>query len=355
MDLVDKTILLISPEGWGDNYVSKHHYANTLARKGNKVYFLNPPSSKWSVSSSENKVKIVNYRARFRGVHRMPFLISALFNAIEIRGIERKLEVRFEIIWNFDSSRFFNLSKISNHVLKICHLVDLNQDFQRPLLAGTSNICFGTTGYIVEKLKKYNPMSFKIGHGYQYPEQTYSDFHFKMPGQNRMKALYVGNLAMKYIDWKVLLESAQTHSAIDFVFVGPDGLSNLAANAHESEDKIKIQNLSNVYFCGPVHSKYIPQLLKMADALLIAYKEEYHADQAAPHKMVEYLASRKPIIATYTEEFDSRGAYEQLVMTRKNKDFPSKFSLNLPKATKHKMIPSYEDRVSEIRSYIQSI
>ncbi len=39
-----KTILLISPESWGKSFVSKHHYAVELAKKGNIVYFLNPPS-----------------------------------------------------------------------------------------------------------------------------------------------------------------------------------------------------------------------------------------------------------------------------------------------------------------------
>jgi hypothetical protein len=45
MELSGKNILLISPESWGQNHVSKHHYATELS-KNNKIYFLNPPSSK---------------------------------------------------------------------------------------------------------------------------------------------------------------------------------------------------------------------------------------------------------------------------------------------------------------------
>ena len=41
MKLKNKTILIISPERWGTNFVSKHHYALELA-KNNNVYFLNP-------------------------------------------------------------------------------------------------------------------------------------------------------------------------------------------------------------------------------------------------------------------------------------------------------------------------
>ncbi len=44
MKIINKTILFISPGPWGINHVSKHHYAIELAKIGNDVYFLNPPS-----------------------------------------------------------------------------------------------------------------------------------------------------------------------------------------------------------------------------------------------------------------------------------------------------------------------
>ena len=39
------SILIISPEAWNGHFVSKHHYAVSLANRGYKVYFLNPPSN----------------------------------------------------------------------------------------------------------------------------------------------------------------------------------------------------------------------------------------------------------------------------------------------------------------------
>ena len=41
--LKGKTILILSPQSWGKMFVSKHHYAIGLAKKGAVVYFLNPP------------------------------------------------------------------------------------------------------------------------------------------------------------------------------------------------------------------------------------------------------------------------------------------------------------------------
>ena len=38
-----KTILILSPQAWDTMFLSKHYYAIELAKRGNKVYFLNPP------------------------------------------------------------------------------------------------------------------------------------------------------------------------------------------------------------------------------------------------------------------------------------------------------------------------
>lgn len=319
MKLVNKSILLISPEAWGDTYVSKHHYANELVRRENKVFYLNPPSTHFECHTSETQVEVVDYSPLLKGLRFLPSAISAYLTHLEVKKLEARLSSQFDIIWNFDSSRFFNLKAVSKNTLKICHLVDLNQNLQRPLLAKTSDFCFGTTRYIVDELKKHNDRSYKVGHAYQPPEKHYPEFTFVMPGTNKNKALYVGNLSMKYIDWQILLESAKAYPELDFIFVGPDGNSNLSRQQIRNEYKEALKALPNAFFCPPIHSKYISQLLQYADILLIAYQEKYHKDQAAPHKMVEYLASGKPIVATYTGEYEHHD--ERLFMSIKNADY----------------------------------
>ncbi|MFT6827472.1 MAG: hypothetical protein ACJAZV_000756, partial [Roseivirga sp.] len=289
-------------------------------------------------------------KPKYRGLGRLPAFISAMLTKWEFNRLEILISVKIDIIWNFDSSRFFNLYRINSGVLKICHMVDLNQNIQRVLLAATADICVGTTRYILEELKKHNIKSFKIGHGYQPPNQFYDDFNFEMPGNNDQKAFYVGNLSMKYIDWDILMKSAEAYSEIDFIFVGPNGLSNLG-EALSDPAKEKIKTLPNVFFKDPVHAKHIPQLLQKADVLLVAYQEIHHKDQASPHKMPEYLASGKTIIATFTEEFER--VSPNLMMSKKNTDYPSLFlgvKKNFVKA--NKSWPTYEDRLLEIERII---
>ena len=45
MSLISKTILIISPESWGKNKVSKHHYALAFAKQDHKVLFLTTVTS----------------------------------------------------------------------------------------------------------------------------------------------------------------------------------------------------------------------------------------------------------------------------------------------------------------------
>ncbi len=61
MTISGKTILLISPEGWGQNFVSKHHYAAYLA-KHCTVYFLNPvsASNKTILGSVHGEIKPIS-------------------------------------------------------------------------------------------------------------------------------------------------------------------------------------------------------------------------------------------------------------------------------------------------------
>ncbi|MEM8894003.1 MAG: glycosyltransferase, partial [Bacteroidota bacterium] len=239
---------------------------------------------------------------------------------------------------------------------KICHLVDLNQDIQRPMMASTADICFGTTEHICKILKGHNDRTFKIGHGYQVPRLS-STFEFDIPGKNLKKALYVGNLSMRYIDWDLLERSANAFPEVDFVFVGPEGRSNLSSGRDKAKlNRDRLRQLDNVYFLGPINALDIPQVLGLADILLIAYQEAHHKDQAAPHKIVEYLASGRAIAATFTEEFVD--AAPNLFMSRSNEDFLMQIQRALdyyPDPSRPITVPSYFQRIEEIEQCMMTL
>lgn len=332
-----KHILVISPEPWGKSHVSKHHYAKELAKSGAKVFFLNAPSDSFSKMTVLDNLIIVDYKSKYRGLSMLPSFLSAILIKNEVEEIERKLGVVFDIIWNFDTSRFFNLSKISSKI-KICHVVDMAENHQRSLLAKTSDICFCTSDYIKKELKPYNSKVFKIHHGYQ---SVNTDLELKeFFDVSKIQVGIVGNLARDCMDWDSILTIITEHSEIEFNFIGGTGISNLS-NKRLDESKLRLLNgFSNVKLLGQKDSRLIPSYLKMFDLLLCAYKVENEEDIAQHsnlHKTMEYLGSGKLIITSYVDEYkNDRGL---LLMTTPYGDVSSLF----------------KSKVSELESYNRTV
>lgn len=319
MDLTNKNILIISPEAWGKSFVSKHHYACELGHRGNQVFFLNPPSSSFSIEDTPFEgVSVVNYVPRYRGLGKMPRWLSKKLTGWEWKRLERKLERPIDVLWNFDSSRFFNLESIPDRVLKIQHIVDYTEDLYRDIGAQTSNLCFATTDFIAAEQRKYNANTFKIHHG-AHQTANVTPVSLEITTKESILVGYVGNLSIKYLDWNLVYQLATAHQDIGFVFIGPMGKSNLSNSDELSDAFERVRELKNTYFTGAKPASDIPELLLNFDILLVAYKAaEYREQLASPHKFMEYFITGKVILSTYTDEYKDKR--DLLVMADENEE-----------------------------------
>lgn len=320
--LTNKAILIISPERWDDLHVSKHHYAIHLARIGNRVFFLNPPSNRYHISSSQHdNLSIVDYKGFFPGIR---FLAKPIRNLVTKRvysRIESMVSEVFDVIWSFDNSVFFDFDALSDNVLKISHIVDLNMDFEVKRSARSADLCFCTTKLIADKLDKYGRGKvFRINHGLAIPEQEMS--HVEIPGNNSIKAAYAGNLAMKYLDWRIILSVVEKHPDIDFVFWGSNGNQfDEKINPHHKFKRL-VHLAPNTFFPGILGSSKLISSLQAVDILMLSYQEAHHKDQANPHKILEYLFAGKTVVATHTEEYKKSELFR---MSKKNSEWPTQF------------------------------
>jgi len=324
LKLSRKKILIISPESWGVNFVSKHHYATELSKLYNSVYFLNPPSKKYEILNISNNLTVLNYKTVFRGLRKLPPYISRILIKKEIQRIEKWIGITFDIIWNFDTSRFFNLSLI-NDKLKIAHIVDWSENINRPLLCKSSDICLCTSNFLKNDIKKYNQNTFNIGHGYNPStyKLTASEQEVLNDGYT-IKVGYVGNLSIKYIDWDILHKLLTENPSVGFYFIGPEGISNIARQSIKDPSYFKIKNLDNAIFLGEQKSEKITAYLSFFNILLLAYKDTQYTKQLAnPHKLLEYLGSGKAIVSSWTEEYKDNT--ELIEMVKINIDFCNKF------------------------------
>jgi len=298
MILSGKKILLISPEPWDHIFVSKHHYAIHLAASGNSVYFLNPPTKSNRVSETKYKnLFCIDYRGFISGLRFLPRFIQMFFTLREFKKIELRAGVSFNIVWSFDNSVFFDFAALPNRILSISHIMDLNQNFQTKKAAQTATVCFGVIPEIVARLKLYNSNSYLIRHGVSINHLNSCDS--KLPGNGKLKALYIGNLSMPFIDWDLLTKAITLFDFVDFIFMG--------SKSH-SLNKLKVY--SNVFFVDRVPAEELPNYFRVADILLLAYNRDYYTNHASPHKLMEYFLSGKPVVGSFTPEYE---AYPDLI------------------------------------------
>lgn len=317
MEVLGKNILLISPEKWGKSKVSKHHYALELS-KSNNVYFLNPNTTQFKLESITNSLTVVYYRELLKGVSFFPKTLQQIYFLILFKFLEKKTGVKFDVIWNFDSSRFYNLKFISDDTLKICHIVDMSENFNRDMLAKTSDICFCTSNHIKRKIVPFNKNVHVIHHGYQ---EFGHDFDINLTNAD-IQIGFVGNLTRTCIDWELVVSLIKDFPQCQFNLIGGYTEHNLALKGLNPEILDFLQTTSNVTLFGEVVSEKIPSVLKKMDVLIIPYFVRNNLERAqhsSLHKTIEYLGSGKVILSCYQDEYREFG--ELILMALTKEDF----------------------------------
>jgi glycosyltransferase involved in cell wall biosynthesis len=361
--LSNKTILLISPEPWSYIFVSKHHYAIKLAERGNSVYFLNAPSAdlKADVVIEETKYKgvyVIDYIAPFKGLR---FLPAFLRNGIERRFIKKlgkKINKTFDIIWNFENSRFYDFRFASKEVVKVYHQVDLDQNYHPSIAAKTADIVFAVNDVIKNHLESFSPV-LKIPHAFSgnftgQARKLLNGDTSEIKQHERLQVYYVGNLESTYLDHRLLQQLVMEHPEADFNLVGPCG---------DSEVVKKLAEYKHVHLVGKHTPEQVMKFLDDADILLLLYAVDLFPDQrTSSHKVMEYLASGKAIVSTHLGEFDDKPGL--LYMAKKSEDLPRLFDFcvthigevndpaKMKKRIQFAMDNTYEARVGQMEKLI---
>ncbi|MCS5704703.1 glycosyltransferase [Synechococcus sp. FGCU-3] len=293
--------LLISPERWDAHQVSKHHYARSLSMLGNRVLFLDPPEPNRHAIALEPVADcpgLVRVRAPkvVSGLRWLPGLLRRMLEQWWLWRLEKLSKCDIEAIWLFENSRFFDL-RFAGSRLKIYHQVDLNQNFHPIEAALTADICFCTSAHIQKRLLPHNPRCYKLQHGFNSYRQTLplAQNESARFDSGQKHAMYVGNLEMAYLDRELIADIAKTNHHVCFHLVG--------GYCRDGRLFQLLEGASNVVWWGKVDHGLIPSLLSKADILMVCYQAKHHIDQANPHKLMEYLASGKLVVATYTEEY----------------------------------------------------
>ncbi|MFB6258250.1 MAG: hypothetical protein ABEH38_06125 [Flavobacteriales bacterium] len=315
MELKGKKVLLVSPQPWGGGQVSKHHYARELNRRGVQVFFLEPPSGKKGKERFRIKEEVmpglyvVLHESPLSGLRFYPPFIRKRLMKEQVRKLERLCAPEgFDIVWSFEGSRFFDLELFGPESLKVFHMVDLVQDHNLSKVAGTADLVLCTTSFIETRLSPYTSEVNKIPHGYA-PSGKEEGTRKKGKG---MQVAYMGNLSIPYLDRELIKELLRRFPDPCFHFFGP---------AFEGDAFLeRLKEFDNAVLHGPLPAEDVRSSLASMDILLILYNaESYRKQVAAPHKMMDYLASGKAVVATWMEEH--REHCDLIRMVERQEDF----------------------------------
>jgi len=289
----DKKILIISPQVWSSNKISKHHYAEILSSIGATVYFFNPIKHGLRWDSEVEKVKqnlyVVTIHVPFPRA--VKFKLRILFDYIVRLRFKKILEKigTPDILWNFDNGTYFRYEDLFRHSFRIFHPVDMLLNPSYVHLDIKYNIVFSVSCEILDKIN--HKRKYFINHGlHKDIIDFFIDFKISAPKKNCGNVTYLGNISIPFINREAMLNVIYKNPQIEFRMIGELDL-NCAF-----QKKLKV--LDNVVFYGRLSGKELYKVLKDAGFLLICYKKHalYNLDNT--HKILEYLSTGNPIISS---------------------------------------------------------
>jgi hypothetical protein len=314
-------ILVVSPNEWGDMRVSKHHYAEALARRGNQVLYLNPPNAR-----ARDRIRIdpvadvpglrtvtyrpfVPYAIRFRS----RFIFNRLVNA-QIRWLLRKLGTRFDVVWCFDTNLYSDLRQF-RATLNVFHPVDQVLLPYQIEVAAHADVVFSVSDNILVNVRRHHTPQLRIEHGLGRDFVDLARRRLAEPryrSRSPLKAAYVGNLQMPYIDRPTMLEVIASNQEVEFHLWGPqtNAESNLGSDSSgENEQFISaLQARQNVVFHGAVPPSRLAVELEEMDLLLMCYDVRRDPNRGCnSHKILEYLSTGRAIVANHVSDYEERG------------------------------------------------
>ncbi len=326
MFLTDKVILIVSPEQWGKNYVSKHHYALELSKRNNKVYFLNPKQAKVKNSCEKitDRLFVINYNSIFRGLNRFPFSLRKIIQCYHASMLIKIINHNIDIVWCFEPYRFQYLSVFSS-ALTIYHPVDIHKSNVERDIARNARFIFGSSDKILSRFSDVDKKIFKVNHGlneyFLNPKKLSKSF---IVNPNKINVGLVGNLHYPFLDCDTLSDIIQNNSELDFYFIGPTGSSNLSSSLTNTKFINFLNTVQNAFLLGTKRSEDLPSYLMEFDLFLICYTGDKNIDEMAnPHKLIEYLSTGKPIVCHYIDEYRDRK--DIICMADDNEALPSLF------------------------------
>jgi len=361
--LHNKTILILSPQSWGKMFLSKHHYAIELARRGNKVYFLNPPETgSTDLRSPVLITPVTGIDNLFLIRHKLWFPYILKFHALPLfhagmkwhaGSILKAIGETVDIVWSFDLGNLYPMRFFHKVPRKIFHPVDEPLNTVAIESARGADIIFSVTREILEKYRSFDVPRIFVNHGVT--DEFLSSRNGSYEPGNPVRVGLSGNLVRPDIDRQTLLQIIRENSGVMFECWGSYSYSqsNISGSDDEATGEFiaALQSCPNVVLHGAVATGELARQMSLMDAFLICY--DINKDQSRGtnyHKIMEYLSTGKVIISNNVTTYKDTPALLQMTEERDNNDqLPSLFKKVIAELQTHNSLANQEARIAFAR------
>jgi hypothetical protein len=314
---VSKNVLIVSSNPWGKMFVSKHHYAVALSQLGYRVYFLNPytgTGEKLSCTAVPEYpgITVVNFRG-FKGSYIVRFKARKLYDrfiAIQIRKLFKKLAVRFDEVWSFETNLYSDL-RIFKGKKTIYFPADILLYPYQIQIARTADLTVTISSSIKKSLEETGKKIILINHGLapafvQIAKEKLSTKSYQNKKNSGISRVgYIGNLVRNIIDTQAITKLVTTYKDIEFHFWGPYRIedSNLSGT---NDPGVKsfielLEDSPNCILHGATPSVQLAGEMQEMDIFLLTLiiRKNGDYDGSNSHKIMEYLSTGKICIANF--------------------------------------------------------
>jgi hypothetical protein len=371
MEFRNKNILIISPTAWDVNFSARQFYARELAKAGNNVFFLNPPSEVNSSIEISDKLNIVDYALPFN-------FFGLLDNRSDQKLINKIIKLigkKIDLVWNFDLTRFLDMSCFDKAV-KIFSLEKFPDDnILNASIGDSADLILAMSQPLYEiigKVKAHKQI-FQHALGSVFEDALHKKDSIKAVTQfttGRVRCGYLGNLQNPYIDKVNFEKIIRENQIVEFHLIGPFVKnSNLAHSQNKTWEDPFIEFLMsapNVRLYGSLMTVRTAELLQTMDMFLLCYDVEKYAKYVAnPPKFMEYLSVGKAIVANQTKGF--LGNNDIIIMSKNNRELPALFKETVNNLESHNkeeltnkrikfaLYHTYEKQIKKIQAMLNEV
>lgn len=235
--------------------------------------------------------------------------INTVLLVFQLKIVCRCLGLRSPIFWvcipSVQKIAIYLKKKFSSPLVYYCvdNIAHYSGKFSQYILDAEINlqkhadVAFFVNHQLAEERKQYNPRTFHLGHGVDYAhfakvQSRTLEIPLDIAKINEPTVGYIGSITG--LDYKLIKYLAQKNRDVSFVFIGS-----------VNSDISIVKNEPNIYFIGKKDYALLPSYMQRINCFGIFYDINDTFNQYRnPKKLLEYLATGKPIVSCPILELD---------------------------------------------------